>query len=251
MTVLEARDPRGRGPRAVAELRAGRIAGALAFLGLLLTFGGVTLSAAAARDPGGAGTLEVFLLEQDRQLIAAILRCLALLLTLPLIFFLQRAMLARDQSTPRHLVTIGMLASVSIAAATLLGWGAVRQAAHSLADGAVTSERAALDATWELAVVRWMDIVSRILFATWLVLASLRASRVGLLTPFLGMWGVVAGVTGTFLAIGDALYIGWVASVAALAAGYWPGGRPPSWSTGRAEPWTPGPAALGERSTRT
>ena len=134
---------------------------------------------------------------------------------------------------------IGLVACVTIAAGTALGWVALHDAARSYLEGRYHREQHAIEASGLLDVVRWLDIASRVLFAGWLAYSSLRASRVGLLTPFLGMWGLLAAVTGTFLEIGDALYIGWLASCALLLTGYWPGGRPPSWTSGRAEPWSP------------
>jgi hypothetical protein len=53
--------------------------------------------------------------------------------------------------------------------------------------------------------------------------------RVGLLDRFLGYWGLGACGALALLSIGDAMFIGWLASVGLLALGYWPGGRPEAW----------------------
>lgn len=219
------------------ERRTGRVVGPLALLGLALTLAAVLTSAAAARDIGDQDVLQRFAANRDDQLLAAILRVVALGLTVPLIVFLQQLLTARDPEIPRALVVIGVAASVLIAVGTLLGWIALRDAADAYLRGEHRTERQALDASGLLTAVRWLDIVSRLLFASWLAFVSLRASRVGLISSFLGLWGLLAAVMGTFLEVGDALYIGWAGSVAVLAAGYWPGGRPPSWRTGIAEPW--------------
>jgi hypothetical protein len=64
-------------------------------------------------------------------------------------------------------------------------------------------------------------------------MASIQAMRVGLLTRFLGYWGVGAGGALVLLPIGDAMFIGWLASIGILSLGYWPGGRPPAWQSTR------------------
>lgn len=231
--------------RLLRERRVGRIVGALAFVAIVLTLVSVLASAAAARDPSGNGTLKVFDAHATRQLVAALLRSVSVLATIPIISFFHSVLRARDPAVPRGLLTVGLLASAVIAASTIIGWVGLHHAAVSYVEGGYRgrTEKAALDASSVLTVSRWLDIGSRLLFASWLAMTSLRANRAGLITPFLGTWGLLAAVTGTFLAVGDALYIGWLASVALLSMGYWPGGRPPSWCTGVAEPWTPAPGS--------
>lgn len=236
MNVLSPTDDRREQVR--AERRLGRVVGPLTLAGLGLTLAAVLVSAAAARNAGDADTLRQFAANRDDQLVAASLRVGGLLLTLPLILFLQRVLAARDPDVPRALAIIGLSASLLIAISTMLGWFALRDAADALVAGEYRTEREALDSSGLLTAVRWIDILSRLLFASWLAYASLRASRVGLITSFLGLWGLIAAFSGTFLPLGDALYVGWAASIALLALGYWPGGRPPSWTSGRAEPWT-------------
>lgn len=231
------------------EHRVGRVVGALAMVAILLTLISVLASAAAARDPSGAGMLKVFRAHENRQLVAAVVRAVSVFLSIPLIWFLHSVLRARDPGVPPMLLTVGLLASATIAASTIIGWVGLQHAAVSYVDGAYRhrTQQAALHASTVLTVSRWLDVGSRLLFASWLAMTSLRANRTGLITPFLGTWGLLAAVTGTFLAVGDALYIGWLASVAMLSMGYWPGGRPRSWTSGFAEPWN---AAAGSRPGR-
>lgn len=241
MTTEAMSDERDR--RLAAERRIGLVVGPLALIAIAMTLTAVVASSAAARDVSGQGTLKIFDANERRQLVAVGLRTGSLVLTIPIVWFLHRLLVARDRSVPRLLLALGVIATVSIAVATVVGWFGLREAATSYVEGAYATESAALDASTTLTVSRWMDIGARLLFASWLAVTSLRASRIGLLTPFLGLWGLLAAVTGTFLPVGDALYIGWLASVALMAVGYWPGGRPPSWRTGVAEPWTPAPGS--------
>lgn len=71
-----------------------------------------------------------------------------------------------------------------------------------------------------------------------LVLVSLGAMRVGLLTRFLGYLGIIAGVLTIIplvpIPIVEAY---WLLALAYLLSGRWPSGLPPAWTSGRAEPW--------------
>jgi Domain of unknown function (DUF4386) len=77
-----------------------------------------------------------------------------------------------------------------------------------------------------------------LLTAVALVLVSLNAMRVGLLTRFMGYLGIVAGVLTIIplvpIPIVEAY---WLLALAYLLSGRWPSGVPPAWSTGRVERW--------------
>ena len=70
------------------------------------------------------------------------------------------------------------------------------------------------------------------------VLIALNAMRVGLLTRFMGVLGIMAGVFLAFpffsIPIVQAF---WLVAVGMLFLGRFPNGTPPAWETGRAEPW--------------
>ena len=73
------------------------------------------------------------------------------------------------------------------------------------------------------------------------VMLPLRARRVGLLTPFMGILGVVAGALivfrGQLPGLATVLQAFWLGALGALLLGRWPGGRGPAWASGTAEPW--------------
>jgi hypothetical protein len=83
------------------------------------------------------------------------------------------------------------------------------------------------------------------LLAIGIVLISLNAMRVGLLTRFLGYLGIIAGVLTIIplvpIPIVEAY---WLLALAYLLSGRWPNGVPPAWATGEAVPW-PGRQQLG------
>jgi hypothetical protein len=104
-----------------------------------------------------------------------------------------------------------------------------------------------------LPVLQTLDIAAQFALDLGLILITLNAMRVGLLTKFLGYCGFVVGGAGMLL-IGSppaaAIQIFWLLALAYLFAGRWPGGDPPAWKTGQAEPW-PTAAELRERRDRT
>ncbi len=75
--------------------------------------------------------------------------------------------------------------------------------------------------------------------AVGLVLVSLNGMRTGLLTRFMGTLGIVVGLF-QVVQVGASLPLVqtfWLGGLALLFAGRRPGGDPPAWRTGRAEPW--------------
>ena len=68
----------------------------------------------------------------------------------------------------------------------------------------------------------------------------LRARRVGLLSPFMGILGVIAGallVLQLAPQIATIIVAFWLGALGLLYLGRWPGGRGPAWESGRSEPW--------------
>jgi len=70
------------------------------------------------------------------------------------------------------------------------------------------------------------------------VIISLNAMRVGLLTRFMGVLGIIVGVL-FVIPLGTLQVVQpfWLVTLTALFLGRWPGGVPPAWQTGKAEPW--------------
>ena len=75
----------------------------------------------------------------------------------------------------------------------------------------------------------------------------MNAMRVGLLTRFMGILGVIVGALAVFQLDAPQVVRGiWLVFLGLLVAGRYPGGTPPAWETGRAEPW-PSQQELRER----
>jgi hypothetical protein len=80
--------------------------------------------------------------------------------------------------------------------------------------------------------------VGQLALAVGFALIALNAMRVGLLTRFAGVLGVIVGAT-LILPLDQfgLIRASWLAIAGLLILGRWPGGRPAAWSTGEAVPW--------------
>ena len=113
------------------------------------------------------------------------------------------------------------------------------QAHHFVSHGSQTypEANALLTKPW-LVIPQITNDLGLLLVAVALVLVSLNAMRVGLLTRFLGYLGIIAGVLTIIplvpIPVVEAYYL---LALAYLFSGRWPNGVPPAWASGRAEPW--------------
>lgn len=232
------------------ERRFGVIGGSLGIASFLLTLIAFTVSARASNAPNSEdGTDRERLLDLadpgGEQLLGACLRALGLLCIIGFALFFYRAIRARSPDQRRWVPGIGIAAFVLLATTTVLSYVEINDVAKEFVDaGAQTDARAEqlLDDAEDSAILRFTSIASivfTLLFGLWVSLTSYEGMRIGILTRFLGIFGIGAGVTGVanILAVSTALFLGWLVSLSLLALGWWPGGRPPAWSAGRAVPW--------------
>jgi hypothetical protein len=72
------------------------------------------------------------------------------------------------------------------------------------------------------------------------VMLPLRARRAGLLSQFMSILGVIAGVLMVLQLmplVPEIIEAFWLGAVGALFLGNWPGGRGPAWESGQPDPW--------------
>jgi hypothetical protein len=85
-----------------------------------------------------------------------------------------------------------------------------------------------------------MGLAGSVSIAFLFVMLPLRARRAGLLSPFMSILGVFAGilfVLPLFPGVPVVIQAFWLGAVGTLFLGSWPGGRGPAWETGNADPW--------------
>jgi hypothetical protein len=160
---------------------------------------------------------------------------------LPLLYLYRATKFRRPELAAAARAT-ALFGAVGVAVFGLIQQVALNAQAHDFAThGAHTFEQAkhALQATG-LQVVQSLNFAAQLGLGFGFVMIALNAMRVGLLTRFMGIVGIICGVvTGLAQLLGQppVLQAFWLLALAYLFSGRWPNGVPPAWSTGKAEPW--------------
>ena len=169
------------------------------------------------------------------------------------LLYLYRATRARKPDVPdafRWLILLGP----AIAGLALLGSEIVTLArassfpAHCTANGACNHDAVNHVLSRSL-LLGSLGTLGTLATAFGLVIVSLNAMRVGLLTRFMGVLGIITGVLFVLPITGGLPVVQafWLGALVPLYMGRWPQGQPPAWLTGRAEPW---PSAQDVRAQR-
>jgi hypothetical protein len=234
-----------------------------AVLGGVLTFGGGIVAAGIYRDfprvplvdalrdasgqplPGREGLRTEQILFYDEKatqllIVSIVLAIGALALILPLTYLYQSAKARRPQ-VPNVALVMAVAGPVGLAVSELVLQVDVMIKAQDFVSEGDFSTEAANDVLkgGALVAAQILRQVAVLALGFAFVMVSLNAMRVGLLTRFMGILGIIVGVL-FVIPLGSQLPIVqtfWLLAVAALFLGRWPQGVPPAWSTGRAEPW--------------
>jgi hypothetical protein len=198
---------------------------------------------------------------------AALLQALSALLLILVFLYLFRATIHRLPAMPRWFVYIVFVGPVLLAISQPLGTIERIDVAQTFADESYSFEDADPQESPDLTqcpafrgelgeacaeelqrenpsnVSGFVGLVGSVLVAFLFVMLPLRARRAGLLSPFMGILGVVIGALLVLFPPPLPLLIQafWLGALGALFLGNWPGGRGPAWESGTAEPW-PSPA---------
>lgn len=173
-----------------------------------------------------------------------IISALAAPLTALALVYLYRAIVARKDDMGR-----GALIALVIGGVAVLVGGTVRPIAMamSISDFVSSSNHSTVAANDALqpsgaAAGAWIAALGSLALGMGVILVSLNSMRVGLLTRFMGILGVMAGA---FMLLGmlnpqfqfPIVQMFWLLALGLLLLGKFPRGTPPAWETGRAEPW--------------
>lgn len=182
--------------------------------------------------------------EQSREYLAsAVLSALAALLLVGVFLYLFRAAVARGAGMPRWFVYLVIAAPVLFAVSTVAGAFEAIDLGDEFAGGGRIRGEAGADRARDLGgaspILVGLATAGTVGLAFLFVMLPLRARRVGLLTPFMGILGVIAGVLVVFQLTGVSAVIQafWLGALGLVFVGRWPGGRGPAWESGEAEPW--------------
>ena len=164
--------------------------------------------------------------------------------------FIGVATRARSAEFRRFLIYVPIIGGVVLGLGTLIIQVSVAALTSDFLDGPRTvgvRARARRPALQQFGQV--MFSVGSLLLAVGLVIISLNAMRVGLLTKLLGYIGIVAGALLVLVPL-PVVQVFWVGALGFLFLGRWPGGDLPAWRTGKAEPWPSPTAAAQARAER-
>jgi hypothetical protein len=237
-------------------------AGIAAIVGALLTLGGFIWSAAAFKDlprsyflnslaqalqPGPIGRLPSLRTAEfefyDSHAVtfigSSVVRGIAYVGFAWAVTFLAQATRARRPELPRLIVYVPLVGALLTAVGSVLGGvGTVVAVSHFL-DGPRTVDAAADVATDSLLLTaNLISTLAPLAIAAGLLLVSLNAMRAGLLTRFLGILGMIVAALAVILQFVFAFALTfWLISLGLLFLNTVPGGAPPAWRTGKAEPW--------------
>src|SRR5947209_6177690 len=214
------------------ERRRGRLAGMAAFVSAILLVAGEIWSQAINGDaPAGNGPAALrFLHRHSADLIgASVLRVVGLGLFVAVAVHLSRAIKARRPEEPGFVQVMAVYGPLAWGAGTLaVSIALVISSSHFVGREFQTIHAA--DQAFRSARLIGLAAFSGLLaVAFWLVKACLDAMRIGLLSRFLGMVGVVIGPALVVTPFGAFLLPLWLLALGALFLGVWPRGVPPAW----------------------
>ena len=176
-------------------------------------------------------------------------QAVALLLMAYALYYLLRATVARRPEVPRAVLPLVLLAPVLLIVGGFISQTAVADIADEFLASGPQTDRRAEDLLEDGSIVgQAIGSGGTLCLALSLVFVSLNAMRVGLLSRFMGILGILVGALLVLPLIPGGqviVQVFWVAALGALFLGRWPGGRGPAWETGEAEPW---PSAAEERA---
>jgi hypothetical protein len=248
------------------EARFGRPAAVAAFAAGLLLLAGTVILQSILEDRENVEPLADFLLSVDESpsslVIQSIVQGLGALCLIPVFYYLFRATIHRVAQIPRWFVYFIFIGPLLYAAAQVFGAIDRVDVAEMFAAEDYTlddpdPERLAEqcpairgevggDCAQELLQenanvgAALPSLVGSVLVAFMYVMVPLRARRAGLLSPFMAILGVIAGVLLVLQLVPLVpviLQAFWLGAVGALFLGNWPGGRGPAWESGEPDAW--------------
>jgi uncharacterized membrane protein len=198
--------------------------------------------------PGPVGELEsvrtpFFEWYQDHAgplLASSVVRGLGLLFLGWAVAYLGAATHARRPELPRLVIYATVAGAVLSAISTVLGTVGSATAVSSFLDGPRTVDAAADVAGGSLLITsQILGLIGQLALAGGLIVTSLNAMRAGLLSRFIGILGMIVALLMVIPILPQLPVVQafWLVTLGLIFLGRAPGGVPPAWRTGKAEPW--------------
>lgn len=228
------------------ERRGARLAALVSIVaGVLIPAGLIWLIVASADAPSGnaPALLRFFDGHATVFVITRAVSGFGLVLLAPVAYYLWRATQFRRPEAPRVTAITGIAGPVLAGIATVVAAVILAVGAGDYVQRDYQTIKAAQDVfdTAGRGVAAVVLVAGTLATGFWLVLGSLHAMRVGLLTRQMGIIGIALGplfvLSGSGLPPIQMLLGLWLIALGVLFAGYWPGGRPKAWQSGTAVPW--------------
>jgi hypothetical protein len=259
-----------QGPRAAIAAGAGALLVIASGVGTAAAFKGAPAngfadSLARGGHPGGVGSLpslrtDYFQFYDDRAatvLLTAVGRALGFVAIAFMLVYLGMAVRNRAPGFRGVWIYIALAGGLLGAVATVLFTIGTSTEISGFLNGPHTVDRAhdigsssVLIASQLIGIpgTQAIGVASLALGMGWVVIC-LNAMRIGLLTRFMGVLGVICGalIVLPILSPLPIVQTFWLGAMAVLLAGRWPQGVPPAWTTGEATPWPSQQKAREER----
>jgi hypothetical protein len=145
---------------------------------------------------------------------------------------------ARRPEMPKLFVYLPIVAGILQALSAIVFTIALNQSVSDfLADGRTVDEAVDIGTNGAAVFAQVLGLPGALGLALSVVLISLNAMRIGLLTRFLGVLGMIVGALLVLqLPVATIVLAFWFVMLAVLFLGKWPQ-QPPAWASGKAEPW--------------
>lgn len=228
------------------EKRLGRPAAYAAFAAALLMAAGLFVGQSTFRGlPADNNPAQLRFLADHVSgvVLSGVLGALGFLLLSVVAYYLYMATSARKPELFRLVLVIGVMGPLLYGVASIARAVILTAQAGDYADRATQTIKAAQEiaqgtgSTGSVVIVAVLQ-AGQLALGFWLVMGSLYAMRVGLLTRPIGILGIILAVATIFQApFAPVLMVFWLLALALLFLGHWPGGRPKAWETGTAVPW--------------
>jgi len=241
------------------EARWARPVAISAFLAGALLIANVVMFQSILKDRPGIRGLPDFLISVNDKpglfVASSTVQAIGAALLVPVFIYLLRASVARGAGMPSWFVYLVIIGPVLYALSLIIGAVDRIGIADDFVSGMPIAGKAGETRAEDLVkdnpnVVSFaLSFVGSIAVAFLFIMVPLRARRVGLLSSFMAILGVITGallVLQLIPLVPVIVEAFWLGAIGALYLSRWPGGRGPAWETGEPDPW---PTAAQRRGT--